>query len=171
MTYPPPLTPVFPAGYGDTPAGMDALIQAPLGFCATGIVFRAHQTISQTFTTAATWYALSFDTVDEDPWSGWNAGTNQWTPPASGTGWYEVTFSWSYASSLGFANSSIVVSGTRYVTGQNASYSASGGSYIVPLTGATDYVEADVRLSVAGRTSVVSSAGFQSAISIAFIST
>jgi len=174
VTYPPPLTPVFPAGYGETPAGMDALIQYPLGFCATGIVFRAHQQTSQSLTNGA-WTVLNFDYTDEDPWGGWNypgQPSNSWTPPAAGTGWYEVTFSWSYVgSTLTYANSSIVVSGTRYVCGQNASWTASAGSYIVPLTGATDYVQMCAEVHAGSLNTNVSIPNLQSAASIAFIST
>ena len=34
---------------------------------------------------------IGFDTVAEDPYSGWDSGTFLWTPPAGYSGWYQAT--------------------------------------------------------------------------------
>lgn len=172
---PPPMVPVFPAGFGPAPSDMDSLIQDTLGFQTTGIVFRAHQTIGQSLTNGS-YVNLKFDTVDEDPYGGWSStstgsqAANSWLAPY--TGWFQVTFTWNYTpATSGYSESAVEIDGIlTYDLGQTATFSGGQGSYIVPLTGTVDYIQMQAKINQNGLTTNVSTAGFQPSCEITFIS-
>ena len=82
------MVPSFPAGYGPVPTDFDSWVQAPLAALTSRVVFRAAKTNSQTL--AAGNNTIQFNSIIEDPFSGWNATTYTWTPPAAWSGTYIV---------------------------------------------------------------------------------
>ena len=90
MTGLPPAVPVFPAGYAPLPADFNSWVQAPFQALTSRVVFRAAKTTAQTLA-AGTNTAIAFNSIIEDPYSGWNSGTNTWTPPAAWSGTYVVS--------------------------------------------------------------------------------
>jgi hypothetical protein len=86
--YPP--IPVFPAGYAPLPADMDNWVQTPFSFLTSKPVFRAQYQGTLTLT-ATSFTQVIYDTILDDPFSGWDATSGEWTPPDVGTGWYEIT--------------------------------------------------------------------------------
>lgn len=54
------------------------------------VVFRGRQlTTTSSIAADGNPHNIGIDTVDEDPWSGWNAGTVSWSPKIDG--WYQIT--------------------------------------------------------------------------------
>ena len=88
MTGSAPVVPSIPAGYGPLPADFNSWVQAPFASLTSRVVFRAAKTTSQTL--AAGNNTIQFDSILEDPYSGWNASTYTWTPPAAWSGTYIV---------------------------------------------------------------------------------
>lgn len=91
-TYSTPSVPVFPAGFGPEATDFGTWIYQTFAFLQTRVVFRASQTTTATSlpdSGAAT--TIHFDTVAEDPYSGWDDSTYLWTPPAGYSGWYQAT--------------------------------------------------------------------------------
>jgi hypothetical protein len=91
-TYNAPAVPVFAAGTTPTEAVMDSLWYQFAAFAQNGVVLRVSQTTTATTlpdTAAVT--TIAYDNVIEDPYSGWNASTHLWTPPAGYDGWYQAT--------------------------------------------------------------------------------
>jgi hypothetical protein len=86
------VVPVFAAGYDPQQADFTTWWQNPALFFQYGIVARVSETITPT-TLPSTGVAttIGFDTVAEDPYSGFNSTTAAWTPPAGYSGWYQVT--------------------------------------------------------------------------------
>jgi len=104
MTY--PIVPVFPAGYAPVPADFDNWIQEPFEWLTSKPVFRAeyHGTLSLPATTRTT---IPYDTIGDDPYSGWNATSHYWTPPPQGSGWYEISTT-AFATNPGSATQQLV---------------------------------------------------------------
>lgn len=91
-TWPAPSVPVFPAGYGPTQTDLDNWWYNVAGFLQQGVVFRASQTSAATsLPDSGASTLIHFDTVAEDPYSGWDDSTYLWTPPAGYSGWYQAT--------------------------------------------------------------------------------
>jgi len=91
-TWPAPDVPFFPAGYAPSAADFASWWMNNAGFHQNKVVFRGSQTVTATTlpdTEAIT--LIKLDTISEDPYSGWNASTWAWTPPAGYSGWYEIT--------------------------------------------------------------------------------
>ena len=154
---------------------MDALIQAPLTFLTDSIVFRGHQTSSQNFTSGA-YLVLNFDATDEDPYGGWSAtstgsqAAHSWLAPY--TGWYQVTFTFSWTPSTAtYGRTAVLIDGlTQYQLGGGDAYSGVTGSYDVPLVGTVDYIQMQGVVEHTGLSTLVSTAGFQPSCEITFIS-
>ena len=168
--YAPPAVPGFPAGYGPLPADFNTWVQATLGFLTTSVVFRAEQTSAQTIGTGLT--TLTFDTVLEDPYSGWAPGTNRWTAPY--TGLYHVTVSCSIATAAIIFQTSLEVTGTTQyettdVTLSGLTLGGGNAAAIVPLIGGSDYVTGIAQASSSSPTDVSSPGRFPT-MEIAFIS-
>lgn len=93
-----PQTPIFPAGYGPLPADFDGWVQTPLSFLTGKVVFRGELSTATTWTNSAN-TLIPFNTIDEDPYSGWSSGSHSWTCPAGCSGTYVVTMTVSAAPS------------------------------------------------------------------------
>ena len=148
MTYPPvPAAPVFPAGFAPAPVDMDNLVLVPLTFLSQKVMFRAQQEASQTLTGGA-YTQVQYNTILEDPYSGWNSSTYVWLCPVGCSGWYEVTVN---ATAASIASSTQQVQAVLYLDGVinttitatwavNGRTSASSGSTMVYLSGGVDYI-------------------------------
>ena len=90
MTGTDPAAPAFVAGYGPQPSDFNGLIQAPLTFLTTKVLFRAQRNAAQSLTSGIN-NLIAFDTILEDPYGGWSSGTNTWTCPAGCSGWFEIS--------------------------------------------------------------------------------
>jgi hypothetical protein len=168
--YPPPALPVFPAGFAPQAPDFAGWVTATLGFQLQGVMFRAVQANAQALSSGGT--ALSFDTVLEDPYSGWNAGSNQWLAPY--TGWYQVDVFCSVAVAAVNLQVSVVVDNlTAYSTSQaELSSTTSGGGPAfawVNLVAGTDFVTAQATPS-SNQNTDVSHSGRQPSMNISFIS-
>jgi hypothetical protein len=168
--YAPPAVPVFATGYDYQPAGLDALIQAPLGFQSQGIVFRAEQHTGQPFAGGGTWTTVGYDTVLEDPYSGWD-GTSKWTAPY--TGWYEITVTNVITTLNAVIEAAVLQSGaTRYeLSCEAVAFALPGGTcgaVTLPMTGGADYVQGQIFSTAAGTFNTVD--GRYSSIEITFVS-
>jgi hypothetical protein len=169
MTGSPPAVPQFATGYGYLPSDFDNLIQVPLTFLTTGIIFRAEQHAGQALTGGSN-TVIQYNTILEDPYAGWSATAYTYTVPY--TGWYEIT-----------------VTGTMTVTGtpievliKTPESTISGGAHPVlasypgmascsqtlPLTGGEDTVQGVTLVSTSTNTNTVN--GRYSTIEISFVS-
>jgi hypothetical protein len=155
--YAPPIIPAFTAGYTPLPADFTQWVRRSLGYCTNKIAFRAQATVGQSLS-AATWAALVFGSVLEDPFGGWSATATgsqaaaSWLAPY--TGWFRVTWRYCVSAVSAFLDAGIGVSGV------NPTYEAegctvpaslpggAGGSVVVPMIGGADYVQALARSSV-----------------------
>jgi hypothetical protein len=186
LLVPPPAGgPVLPAGlspHGDQlTADLNNLITNPISFLAAGIFARLRQASgTQTLTASAT-NVISYDTVDEDPYSGWSAtatGTqaaHSWQPPAGCSGWY-----WVHVSvSLGTVPADSVLRPVVLVTGtpQFALETAKApsapmiisGSALVYMLGGADYVQGAVFFaSGSGNEPTSIAAGYQSLMDVSW---
>jgi hypothetical protein len=166
--YAPPPAPAFPAGAGELPAGMNSLVQAPLGFCTQGIFFRAEQHTAQTVS-ATTFTIVTYDTIPEDPYSGWNATSHRWLAPY--TGWYEITLGNNVTAAVDIAACVLVTGTTRtFLAQQQAGFGAGGanGSIILPLIGTEDYVQGQIWTNPGA--TLDTNTGRYSSLEIAFVS-
>jgi hypothetical protein len=165
-----PVVPVFPAGYAPQVADFTTWVTNSLGFCTGGVMFRAEQRTVQAFS-ANTTTTVTFDTVLEDPYSGWNAGTSAWTAPV--TGWYAVSLTVSVAALTGTITPGIELDGgVGYAAAAlNISVNAPGGTpgiFWVPMVAGSDSLQGRVSVTGAGSTDVTS--GQRSTLEIAFMS-
>jgi hypothetical protein len=170
--YAPPAIPVFPAGYGPLPSDMDNWIQSPLGFQTQGIVFRAERHASQSLAAPGNTTIL-WDTVLEDPYSGYSSGSGEWTAPYSG--YYAVSVTIVVTPGLG-ANigAGITTIETVYKTSAALTSSALAGgasaAQLVPAVGGVDYI-AGFGYSSSGSTITTSTVnGLYSSMEISFVS-
>lgn len=140
MTLSPPLIPVFPAGYGPLPADFDTWVQGSFGFLTAQVVFRAEMRTTQTLNGFT---PILYDTILEDPYSGWNASSHVWTAPFSG--WYEVTLGHSIATATVITEAVPEISGTTYemseVSATSSTEGGTGASLLASMVGGIDYVQ------------------------------
>lgn len=147
MTVTDPSVPVFPAGYGPLPADMNNWIQAPFTFLTSKVVFRAENHATTTLT-GGTFVKIPFNTILEDPYSGWNATSHVWDCPDGCSGLYEVSMT---AITSNPGNSTSVVLPIIYLNGAeylemgedwlaNGATSGSCGGAPVPLVGGVDNI-------------------------------
>jgi hypothetical protein len=176
LTWPAPSVPVFPAGAGLTETNFDSLWYDTAGFLQNRVVFRASQSSAATTlpdTGVAT--VIAFDTVLEDPYSGWNASTHAWEPPAGYSAWYDVTLTIRTATLASLVNLRPVLGGTHSFTLSCVQGSSNHGAGIcatwsVYLVGGADNVSGACELINSGsnvNTSVTS--GQQSAIEVVWV--
>lgn len=160
----PPQIPAFCTGFEQTtPAYFDGLVQLPLSFLAGQIVFRAHDTTSRSL--SSSFSVIPFSTVDEDPYSGWNATSHQWLAPY--TGWYSVTTTVSVATSAVQLRVGIGQSGTTLTEGSGALLSSAtlgegAAAAVLLLAGGIDFVNTQALTSSASSTDVSSAGRFPS---------
>lgn len=94
MTTPTPQVPYYISGANPQQGDIYSLVTNPMSFYQQRMVLRVRQTVTGTSLPAAgTNTVIAFDTVDEDPYSGWSSGSHSWTPPAGFSGWFAVTIS------------------------------------------------------------------------------
>jgi hypothetical protein len=171
----PPTLPVFPAGYQSRQADFTGWWYDNAGFFQNKVVFRARETVTATTLPNAVVEAIGFDTIDEDPFSGWNSGTLSWGPPAGYSGWYQVCITlWTQAVTSGAA---IRVSlggafATDLATNQGPTGHGAGveGQFTVYLIGGQDTIKGLAELlnaSASVNTSIA--AGQQSSIDIMWL--
>lgn len=91
-----PVIPYFPAGFRPLNSDFDNWIQAPLAFLTSKVVFRAELSSALSLTSGAN-TLITFNSVLEDPFSGWNSSAHQWLCPAGYSGLYSVTLTISCA--------------------------------------------------------------------------
>ncbi len=92
MTTPDPSVPDFLAGSGPQQSDMQSLWVNPAAFFQQRVIFRASQTAGVTnLPGAGTYTTIAYDTILEDPYSGWSSGAHNWTAPAGYSGWYQAT--------------------------------------------------------------------------------
>jgi hypothetical protein len=110
-----PVAPDFIAGYAPVTTDFDNWIQAPFEFLTTKVVFRAQLEGGMSLVVGEN--QVFYDTVLEDPYSGWNSGTGEWECPAGCSGWYEVTltsFTNSAGVTTGLIEAALALNGTGY---------------------------------------------------------
>src|SRR5260221_556419 len=97
-TLPRPTIPFFKAGYKPVTADWYGWWYLNSLFLQRKVVFRARQIVAPNSIGAdGLPHKIQYDTVDEDPWNGWNAGSFTWVPKISG--WYQITVT-SYLAAL-----------------------------------------------------------------------
>ena len=169
MTLPAPGAPVFVAGAAPQVSDMTSLVTTPFTFCSVGVAARLEQRTVQAIA-ATTLTVISFDTVLEDPYSGWNAGSNSWLAPFSG--YFEVTLTVGTAAVNGTVAASVVVTGNQYTMGEIATPSTNEGnatcSFIVPMIAGFDFIQGEVFATSAVNTST--NVGLRSCMEIRFVS-
>lgn len=168
--YSPPAIPQFPAGFGPLPANMNAWVQAPFGFLTNSVVFRAERHATQAIG-ATTYTPIQYDTIQEDPFSGWAATVaNAWTAPF--TGWYEICVTAQVSTSSVVMSAGAQITGSvNYRTDQLSTPTMPGGvtaSYTSAMVGGSDYAQGVVWTSIAAALSAT--AGRYSAMEIIFLS-
>lgn len=88
-----PSVPDFIAGYAPQQADFESWWVGPATFFLDKVVARVtQQSTTTSLPDSAALTKIKFDTVDEDPYSGWNGTTFEWQAPAGYSGWYLVTF-------------------------------------------------------------------------------
>jgi hypothetical protein len=175
-TYSPPSVPVFPAGYGPQALDFYNWWYQTAGFLQTGVVFRASQATTATSlpdSGAAT--TIEFDTVAEDPYSGWDSGTYLWTPPAGYSGWYQATLTVRTADVGTDVDLRALLAGTYDINLSTVMGATTGGgcegTFIVYLVGGQDTVGGAAELLNSGSavdTSIAS--GRQSTLELVLVS-
>lgn len=176
-TWAAPSVPVFPAGYGPAQSDLDTWIYQTFGFLQTRVVFRASQTATATSlpdTGAAA--TIQFDTVAEDPYSGWDGSTHLWTPPEGYSGWYQATLLVRTVTLADNVDLRPLLAGTygyqlSCVMGASAYGAGASGTFIVYLVGGQDAIGGACELLNSGsavNTSLTS--GQQSALELVWLS-
>jgi hypothetical protein len=181
ITYTAPLqpqTPDFITGYQPQPSDFNNWIQAPFSWLTGKVVFRAELSAATTWV-AATNTIIPFDVIDEDPFAGWNATTHSWTPPAEGTGTYEVSITASAAAASDATTALrcvLYLNGSAYYTMSATQASQSqdcitGGSAPLQLYGGQDAVSAYAYWNTGGSNgSAVTTAGQRCTVEITWLS-
>lgn len=166
--------PVFPAGWAPSDSDMTGWVTNPLSFCTSGVVFQAEQTATQSLT--ANTYSgntITFDTVIEDPYSGWSPITDQWTAPQ--TGWYEMIATVGLAAAAGSLGVAFIISGTRYEMSimpmSSLNTSATTSHWIAHLLSGIDTASVAVNPIGAGPYSTANGVTVRSSFEISFLST
>jgi hypothetical protein len=178
-TYGPPSVPGFPAGFGPQATDFGTWVFRNFAFFQNGVVLRASQaTTATTLPDTAVSTKIAYDSILEDPYSGWNASTHLWTPPAGYSGWYQVTVTIRTATLADLVNLQPALAGTwTYGLGilqaQGAGTPGGGasGTFTVYLTGGQDTVGGACGLYNSGsNVSTSLTAGQQSALEIVWVS-
>ena len=144
-TYDAPSVPSFPAGYGPTQTDFNNWWYQTAAFLQNRVVFRASQTTTATSlpdSGAAT--TIGFDTVLEDPYSGWDGSTFLWTPPAGYSGWYQASLTVRTADVAVNVDLRPLLAGTygfQMACVMGATFGAGvSGTYVVYLVGGQDTI-------------------------------
>ena len=176
-TYGPPAVPVFNAGAGPSAAGLNTRWYQNAAFLQNKVVFRASQTTTATSlpdSSVAT--TIGFDTVAEDPYSGWDSGTFLWTPPAGYSGWYQATLTIRTVTLANNTDLRPLLAGTYAYTlacvmGSSSNGAGAEGTFTVYLVGGQDSVGGACQLLNSGAAKNTSlTAGQQSAFELVWVS-
>lgn len=172
-----PVIPYFPAGYQPLNTDFDGWIQAPLAFLTSRVVFRAEQSSAQALTNNAN-TLIPFNSVLEDPFSGWNSGASQWLCPAGYGGLYNVTLTISAQSNasnpvlqsrIGVDTAAQVYCTCKTVVPSGGAAGIASGSQPVQLFGGADSVQGyGFIIGAAGN--VATTAGQRCTLTISWIS-
>lgn len=178
MTATQPVVPDFIAGYAPQPADFNAWIQAPFAWLTSKVIFRAELSAATTWTQGVN-TLIPFNFVDEDTYSGWNASTHTWTPPAQGTGTYEVSLTASAAAASDSTTAlrcGLYLNGSALYTMSSTQASQSqdcltGGSAPVQLYGGQDTISAYAYWNTtSGNGSAVTTTGQRCTMQITWLS-
>lgn len=177
VTFNAPVVPVFPAGFGPQATDFSTWWYQTASFLQNGVVLRVDQESAATSlpSTGAT-TTIAFDTVLEDPYSGWSASTHLWTPPAGYSGWYQVTLTVRTVTLANLVDLRPALVGTttyNLTTVQGNSNAGAGCSatFVVPLIGGQDSVGGACQLLNSGANINTSlTAGQRSTMEIVFVS-
>lgn len=170
MPLAPQPVPVFPAGLAPQDADFTTLITNPFTFQTSGIVFRAERHGSQSLASGST--VIQYDTILEDPYSGWSGVNWRWTVPY--TGQYEaVTTGCVSIAAFSSCAANIV---TPYGTLDGAQHEAlvafpgmASGQQVISMVGGIDWFSGSIFVSTATTTNTV--AGRFSSLEIRYLST
>jgi hypothetical protein len=175
-TWPAPIVPVFPAGYDPQQADFTTWWYDVASFLQNRVVARVSQTTTATtLPSSGANTTIAYDTVAEDPYSGWNAAAHAWGPPAGYSGWYEVTITVRTAAVAANVDLYIGLGGTYTEKLASVLASAGGGGaecvFAVYLTGGQDTVTAMAELLNSGsNVNTNLTAGQQSTMEIVWLS-
>lgn len=172
-----PVIPYFPAGFRPLNSDFDNWIQAPLSFLTSKVVFRAEQSGALALTNNAS-TLVPFNSVLEDPLSGWNSGASQWLCPAGYSGLYSVTLTVSaqgnpsnpvLESRIGVDSAAQLYTTCKTVVGSGGPAGLASGSQPVQLFGGADSVQGYAYITGASG-NVATGAGQRCQLTIEWIS-
>jgi hypothetical protein len=176
-SFPLPLVPFFPAGRIPSQSDLNGWLHDPFAFLENRIVFRARQTASaQALPSSAVATVLQYDTIDEDPMGGWQAGAWAWGPASGFSGLYEVTVTlYTVAGVAGNAiRPGIIAPGSPAALGMGYPGTAVGGvqgTFWCYLVGGQDTVQATGSLlNAAANLNTDIAAGQQSSMEVTWLS-
>lgn len=175
MTGTVPGAPNFLAGYAPVPADFNGWVQAPFTFLTTKVVFRATLTTGITVTKNA-YTQLPFNNIIEDPYSGWNSGTNSWQCPLGCSGWYEVTVTGWIVPMSGAAVQPVAGLNGSAAWSLDSSWTDAGlndggsGAVLQSLIGGLDSIYGYLYLTASANGTTATTAGQQCAIEIVWVS-
>jgi hypothetical protein len=175
MTTPPaPTLPVFKPGYMPSDADLNTWWYDNAWFLSTRVVFRARQiSTAQSIPYGAQDTPIQFDTIDEDPYGGWNPANYRWQAPVSG--WYQVNVLAFLSGLVSGASVTPQILTGAYIynvaqnlpsTGHNG---GARGTFAVYMTGGSDSVAGAVTVTNTGVTTSILS-GQRSAMEITWLS-
>ena len=175
-TYNAPSVPVFNAGYGPEAADFDTWWYQTASFLQNRVVFRASQTTTATsLPDDGDATTIEFDTVAEDPYSGWDGSTFLWTPPTGYSGWYQATLLIRTADVAANVDLRPLLTGTysyQLSTVMGATFGAGvSGTYVVYLVGGQDTIGGACQLlNSSANVDTSTTSGQQSTFELVFIS-
>jgi hypothetical protein len=159
MTTPLPSLPDFLAGFGPQQSDLQSLWVNAAAFFQQRVVFRASQTGTITnLPNSGAFATIAYDTILEDPYSGWSSGAHNWTPPAGYSGWYQVTAT-VFVQAPGVAGVGLKLQTLAASTGSgtlvtvivpSATVGAAEATWYVYLTGGQDAVSVQAGVQNAG---------------------
>lgn len=179
-TFPPPVVPVFQPGFCPQQADFTSLWQNTAAFFQNRVVARVSQTTTPTtLPSSGALTVIGFDTVLEDPYSGWTGSPSfQWGPPAGYSGWYQVTITvrTGFATSVDlyvYLNTPALGASAPVTGAQLASNVSAGasGTFTTYLVGGQDAVQGAARLQNSSANVGTSlTAGQQSTLEVVWLS-
>jgi hypothetical protein len=175
--FPPPVVPVFPAGYQPVQADFTRWWYSVLGFFQNKPVFRAVQAASTTpIPTGGVLTQIGYDTVLEDPYQGWNTvQPGAWSPPAGYSGWYQVTVTLYTQDLPSGADIRALVGGTYTqdlgtTPGPTGHFAGVEGQFVIYLIGGQDFVYGAAELFASSSVSTADAAGQMSSMEVLWLS-
>jgi hypothetical protein len=173
-----PQIPAFLAGDQPAPADFNNWIQTPFAWVTSKVVFRAELSAATTWTQGVN-TLIPYNSVLEDPFSGWNSGTFSWTPPMQATGTYEASITASAAAAVDGTTALrtvLYLNGSPLYNMSTAQASQSqpcltGGSAPLQLYGGQDSISAYAFWNTTGGNgSAITTAGQRCTIEITWLS-